>query len=234
MDYNNKIEKEVKNEKIRQIKFLPLNLIEMLEIQNQNYIDYYSLSNQLEKEAIDIIWNEMDSRPKCKGKQPSDDIDRINQFLSDKKLPEDFYPCYQVSSGLSTILEKSTFYKSIETKFYDYIEKAEIVKPNKEYDLCLEKVYQKIKEVLPKFKDYKVHFIKLNKIDKDLCFCNKNNIYFSSDKLKEKLKKEWKFWIYIKILKILDVKIEDSFNVVNAFFNNSKHKRVLSAAGIII
>ena len=179
-------------------------------------IDAYKLSNQLSKEAIDIIWNEIELNPEFKGKQPVRFASDIIKFLEKKKLPKEFYPYYEVNYYLMNILKKSSFYKDIERKYEEYTEKLESVEPDFEYSSSLQTIYQKIIEVYPKFKGYKVEFKKFGETEKDLVYPGKNKkIYFSSEKLKEKLDKEWKFWIFAKIIKTLDIKIEDSYSLLN-------------------
>ena len=74
---------------------------------------------------------------------------------------------------------------------------------------------------MPKFSEDQVKFKKFQTIDKDFCFKNKEQIYFSSMKLEEKPNEEWKFWIFIKILKISNIKIEDSYSLFNKVFKEN-------------
>ena len=120
------------------------------------------------------------------------------------------------------ILEKSSFYKSIEKKFSEYCEKAKEIKPDSDYDFFLENVCKKIEVIFPDFKEYKVHFKQFEKVDKDLSFCDNKNIYFSSEKLKDELNQEWEFWIFIKLLKLLEIKIENAFESFNKLFSKEK------------
>ena len=93
------------------LKKLTPNLINCLEA--GNIINYYQLGEKLAPESIDIIWNEMDSRPGNKNKQPTEDASKIVNFIEEKKLPEQFYPFYNVNYELMQILEKSPLYKDI-------------------------------------------------------------------------------------------------------------------------
>ena len=90
-------------------------------------------------------------------------------------------------------------------------------------------VYQKITAIFPKFKEYIVKFKQFDQIDKDLSFIDNKIIYFSSEKLKEKLSQEWQFWIFIKILKLLNIKIEDHFGEFRKVLAKGKHKRTSSS-----
>ena len=82
-------------------------LINCLESQNLDIIDYFDLGRYLSKEAIEIIWNEMNLIKENKNKQPTNNINHITEFLKEKKLPETFYEYYSVSYKLLHILEKS-------------------------------------------------------------------------------------------------------------------------------
>ena len=182
-------------------------------LQNENeIIDYNELRNNLSKESIEIIWNEFDLKPENKNKQPTNYARGIDVFISEKKLPKDFYLYYEISYNLMRVLEKCSFYKSIDDKFKEYAENIPNEEPNKEYQIALNEVYSKIKKYIKEnFNENQIKFKRFNNIDQDLCFQDKQEIYFSSAKLKEKLNKEWKFWIFIKILTILNVSIEKSY-----------------------
>ena len=190
-----------------ELKNLTNNLISCLESNNLNNVfSSYKLSNYLSEEAIKIIWNEMNLKPENTNKQPTDEPYSIKKFIEEKKLPEDFYPYYNVNYDLMKILEKSTFYKTIKTKFIECAEKAENVEPRKEYQIAIKDVCSKIQIFDKDFNETKIKFKKFREIDVDLCFKNNDEIIFSSLKLEEKLNEEWKFWIFVKILNIIGKK----------------------------
>ena len=106
------------------LKNFTANLISCLE--KGNIIDYWNLANTISPESFKIIWNEMDSRPENKNKQPSNETYKITKFIEEKKLPEEFYPFYSVNYELMYVLKKCPLYKDIETKFAEYTEKCEM------------------------------------------------------------------------------------------------------------
>lgn len=202
-----------------ELKNLTNNLISCLESNNLNNVfSSYKLSNYLSEEAIKIIWNEMNLKPENTNKQPTDEPYSIKKFIEEKKLPEDFYPYYNVNYDLMKILEKSTFYKTIKTKFIECAEKAENVEPRKEYQIAIKDVCSKIQIFDKDFNETKIKFKKFREIDVDLCFKNNDEIIFSSLKLEEKLNEEWKFWIFVKILNIIGKKIEDCYSLFKKVF----------------
>ena len=201
------------------LKKFTSNLISCLE--KGNIIDYWEISYNLSTESFGIIWNEMDSKPENKNKQPSYDTLEIKNFIDEKKLPEEFYPFYKVNYELMHILKKCPLYKDIKRKFAEYAEKSQDVEPKNEYKLALSDIYSKIQFIMPNFSGNQVKFKKFTTIDKYFCFKNNEQIYFSSLKLEEKLNEEWKFWIFIKILKISNIKIEDSYALFNQVFKKN-------------
>jgi len=202
-----------------ELKNLTKDIINCLESKNLNIINYYDLINKLKQDGIDVIWNEMNSRPENNNKQPVDYKSSIDNFIKNKKLPEDFYPCYEVKYDLFHVLEKSSFYIDIETKFANYAEKTEDVVPKNEYKIAIKEICSKIQLKIKEFNEDKIKFKKFGKIDENLCFKHKEIIYFSSTKLEEELNEEWKFWIFVKILNISDIKIEDSYNLFRKTIN---------------
>ena len=204
-----------------QLKYLVQNIINLLKNYDLDIINYYSLSNYLSKESVDVIWNEMNLVPENNNKQPTSSPNSIIEFIEEKKLPKEFYPYYQVNYKLEHVLEKSSFYKGIETKFTEYIENSPNAEPSEEYKIALKDIYSKIQLNLPDFNENNVHFKIFEKMDKNFCFKNNVQIYFSSIKLEEEINDEWKFWIFIKILNISNIKIEDSFDLFNKIFKEN-------------
>ena len=184
----------------------------------KDIINYSDLGYGLSKESIEIIWNEFDLKPENKNKQPTHSAGYIDDFIFKKKLPKDFYLYYEVSYNLLYVLKRCSFYKSLEDKFKEYAMNTANEEPNKEYQVALNEVYSKIKNINENFSENHIKFKKFSKIDEDLCFKNEKDIYFSSAKLKENINIEWKFWIFIKILTILNVKIEKSYSIFFEIF----------------
>ena len=207
---------------------LTQNLIYCLQ-EKDDIIDYWELGDNLSDESIEIIWNEFDLKPENKNKQPTDKMNNVEVFISKKKLPKDFYPYYVVRYRLMHVLKKCKLYKSIEDKFKEYAMNTPNVEPNKEYQTALDDIYTKIKMIDENFNGNNIKFKSFNEIDEDLCFIDeKQHIYFSSIKLKQKLNEEWKFWIFIKILNVLEVKIEKSYYLFNEVFKMQDNKKSIT------
>lgn len=203
------------------LKNITKNLIELLEVESE-VIDYYAIGSNLSPEAIEIIYNEMNMKPENKNKYPSNNINHIVTFLDDKKLPKEFYTYYKVSYDLFHVLEKSKNFKNVEKKFEEYAKNTEDVEPNKEYKEALKSIYSKIQTYSPDFKEDTVKFKNFSTTDKDFCFKNEGNIIFCSKKLEEELTNEWKFWIFIKILKTSEIKIEESYELFTNMFKEEE------------
>ena len=101
---------------------LTKNIIYCLQ-KEKDVFSYYELRNNLSKESIEIIWNELDSNPNYKNKQPVHFINDVMKFIHEKKLPDYFYPFYSVSYELMKVLEKYSLYQTIENKFEEYVTK---------------------------------------------------------------------------------------------------------------
>ena len=199
------------------LKNLTKNLIEILQ-KEVDVINYYTLKSNLSQESIEIIWNEMNLKPENKNKYPSCTCEDIIKFLDDKKLPKEFYPYYKVSFNLMKVLEKSKNFIELKKKFEDYAENAESIEPNDTCQKALDEIFSKIQNILPEFNKNNVHFKQFSTTDKNFCFKSEKNIFFSSAKLEEELTNEWKFWIFIKILNVSNIKIEDNYKKINNCF----------------
>ena len=75
--------------------------------------------------------------------------------------------CLILRLHLMNILEKSTFYKTIKTKFIECAEKAENVEPRKEYQIAIKDVCSKIQIFDKDFNETKIKFKKFREIDAD-------------------------------------------------------------------
>ena len=142
----------------------------------------------------------------------------LKNLYKKKKLPEKFYEHYYVNYKLLHLLKKSKSYKSIEKKFEEYAQNSKIIEPTNDYKIALKNICSNIQLKKKDFNDNLVKFKNFTNIDKDFCFKNNNEIYFSSDKLKENLTEEWKFWVFVKILNISNIKIEDSYSIFHSMF----------------
>ena len=153
-----------------------------------------------------------------KEKNPVTNESEIQNFIKEKNLPKNFYPYFKVNYDLMQILERSKNYISISDKFDGYIANSIEVKPKGKYLIALGEIYSKIKKLEPSFNENKVRFIKFGINDKNFCYLGNNIINFSSLKLEEEIDNTWKFWIFIKIAKILDINIEENYYIIKNGF----------------
>ena len=202
-----------------QLNNLPKNLIKCLNYNDLDVYNEYALRSYLNSQSIELIWNEVNSNH-SKDEQPANDSKQITNFIEEKKLPKDFYPYYHVTYELLKVLEKSKHYLNVNQKFAKYVEDSKTIEPKGKYKDALKEICDKITPYIKNFEESKVKFKKFTSMDKNFSFKNNDNIYFSSLKLEENLDKEWKFWIFIKILNISDIKIEESYSLVNELFKS--------------
>ena len=134
-----------------QLKYLIQNLINLLQNNDLNIINCYSLYNDLSKESVEVIWDEMNLNPENKNKQPTNNPEYIINFIKEKKLPDEFYPYYHVSYNLEYILKRSSFYKAIKTKFEEYADNSPNAEPSEEYKIALKDIYSRIQLIVPDF-----------------------------------------------------------------------------------
>ena len=108
-----------------------------------------------------------------------------------------------------------------------------IVEPKGKYKEALEEIVNNVKKMKNEFDGKSVVFKKFNGDDKDFCFYDNNIINFSAQKLTEPLNNQWKFWIFVKILKSLKIEIEDNYQfIIGAFEKKINH--YLDDSGAVI
>ena len=207
-------------------------IIDILENDNIDLIDSYDFADSLSKEVIEYIWKKIYS-VKDKNKSPVYYEERISNFLESKNLSKEFYPYFKVNFSMMKILEKSKNYISIEDKFSIYVENSITVEPKGIYKSSLKEIYSKIKIMKESFNEKQVVFKSFEKGDKDFCYIERDKINFSSLKLTEPINNSWKFWIFVKILQFLNIKIEENYRFINNVFENEEEFRLNNTGGII-
>ena len=83
------------------------------------------------------------------------------------------------------------------------------------------------------FNGKQVFFKKFENGDKDFCYIEKDKINFSSLKLTEPINNSWKFWIFIKILQFLNIKIQENYSFINNIFENQEKFPAINTGGVI-
>ena len=191
-----------------------------------NIINSYELADSLSQECIEYIWKKIYSAQDKKA-NPVYSVYKVTDFIEEKNLSKDFYPYFKVNYSLMKILEKSKKYLSVQNKFTLYVKNAVTVEPKGTYKKALNEIYTKVKTMKENFEGRMVEFKKFEREDKYFCFYDKKTISFSSIKLNEPVNNNWKFWIFVKILQFLNIKIEDNYQFINnAFEKNEKKGKV--------
>ena len=67
-------------------------------------------------------------------KYPSSNCHKINSFIKEKNLPQDFYPSFQVNYELYHILDKKEDFLSIEKKYDSHLKSIPIEEIPIQYD----------------------------------------------------------------------------------------------------
>ena len=238
---NNKIYKDKKitkiEDKINEINYEQIfnDIIDCINNTDINIINTYALADLLSQECIEYIWKKT-YKNRDKKMNPVSEIfeqNKVIEFIQENNLSKDFYPFFKVNDSLMKILKKSKNYISIDDKFYLFVKKSITIKPKGDYKTALDEIYSKVKIMKDSFDSKVVLFKKFPGEDKDFCYCDYKNINFSSLKLKEPINNSWKFWIFVKILQFLDIKIEDNYNFINNAFE-SKIKEPWDESGAVI
>ena len=227
---NNKSNQEIKKEINYETIFG--DIINSINDYDIDLVSGWQISNSLSQESVECIWDVIYLN-QDKRKNPVKDENFINNFISKRKLPKDFYPFFKVNSNLMYILERSKNYLSIEKKFSYYVSNVLVVKPKGEYKKALEEIFYNVKKIKNDFDEKSVVFKKFKEDDKNFCFYDNNIINFSAQKLTEPLNNEWKFWIFVKILKSLKIEIEDNYRfILDVFGKKINHYQDDSGAVI--
>jgi len=211
-----------KKDNIAGIENIFLNIIDCLN-KNLGLIDSEKLANSLTQDVIEYIWT-IYYLDKDKNQYPVSNGNYIINFLEGKNLPKEFYPFFEVSHSLMDILEKSKNYISIEDKFSIYVQNVITVEPIGEYKTALTEVFSKVTNIVSSFDGKNVLFKKFEKGDAKFCYIDQKLkvINFSALKLEEPINNEWKFWIFMIILKFLNVKIEEYYKLINNVFETKR------------
>ena len=202
----------------------PEELIKLFESENYYILNPDLFIYKLTQESIELIWNKFDAKENYAGKQPQIYYkdNEMKAFIKRHNLKEDFYPYYLVKENTMKILVRSKKYMTIEKKFQEFVDSLEEVNPGATHSHVLEEVYSNIKMIKLDFNENNIVFKRFENSDKDCCFNQKDKIFFSAYKLNEAPDKNWKFWIFMKILQMYEIKIEEKYtyfkNVINEKF----------------
>ena len=235
---NDGIEKENKQEviiiKVQEINYEKIftEILNLFKNDNIELINSYDLTRSLSQECVEYFWKKIYLN-EDKNKYPVEKYDTsVDRFIKEKNLSEDFYPYFHVNRIIMAILEKSKKYISIEKKFSSYVENSESKEPKGIYKEALNEIYSKIKKMDKSFDGKIIFFKKFEREEKNFCYVDNNKINFSALKLTEEISNSWKFWIFVKILQFLKIKIEDNYQFINNVFEDKE--KYFNESGAVI
>ena len=117
---------------------------------------------------------------------PVEDIELIDNFMKNHKIPKNFYPCFPVDSDLYQILINEQNYKTIEDKYFEELEKIPF---NQNISDKNKKIIEEIAEKNPKYQIKFIDFIYENTEESYFYYPRGKYFYFSTKLLdKENLK----------------------------------------------
>ena len=232
---NNNNEEEQIVEYVQEVNYekIFMDILALFKNNNVDLINSYELANSLSQECIEYFWKKIYLNEDIK-KYPVEEYDNdVPRFIKEKNLSEDFYPYFHVNHIMMVILKKAKDYISIEKKFSLYVENSKSIKPEGIYKTALNEIYSKVKMMDESFEGNIILFKKFEREEKDFCYIDNNKINFSALKLTEDINNSWKFWIFVKILQFLKIKIEDNYQFINNVFED-KEKFTFNESGAVI
>ena len=210
-----------------------MDILNLFKNNNVDLINAYELAHSLSKECVKYFWKKIYLNEDIK-KYPVEEYDNdVPRFIKEKNLSEDFYPYFHVNHIMMVILKKAKDYISIEKKFSLYVENSKSIEPEGIYKTALNEIYSKVKMMDESFEGNIILFKKFEREEKDFCYIDNNKINFSALKLTEDINNSWKFWIFVKILQFLKIKIEDNYQFINNVFED-KEKFTFNESGAVI
>ena len=208
--------------------YLSETIIKLLSDDNisfsQDYFFNSTFGYSINKDTADKLWrtwekmNNIEHRKPPKF-QPADfeTIKELGTFLEKNKLDKHFYLYFEVKKNLMELFKKSSLFLGYEEKFEKY--KMNCVNVGKTYSV---NNYLNILEKKVKIPNYDKNFVNFKKFDfgSDIYFYddNEKKLFFSHTKMDELNNINTKFWVFVVILKTLDIKIENSYYLFKNFF----------------
>lgn len=188
-----------------------------------DYQTTYDLHYNITIEGADYLWDYMEKKNKSyKNKYPIYFSNSVKTFISEKNLPKDFYPYFQVSYPLSKILQKRKNFVTIESKYDNYFKKVEIEENlTVQYKDSIEEI-RLILNKLTNNKNLDIKFKHFNDTDEQARNTyyideEENVIYFSNKLLLEPINKEWKSLILGNCVEMLTIPYQEIILLSNLF-----------------
>lgn len=213
-------------------KYLSETLITLLSDKDisffQDYFFYSKIRYSINKDEADKLWRTWEKMNNIEHRNPpkfqpidSETIQNLGKFFEKNKLNKNFYLFFEVSKPLMEILQKSSLYLGYEQKFTKYI----INSPNvdKTFDV---NNFLDILETKVEIQNFNKDFVAFKKFDygNDICYFDdkKKILFFSYSKMNDINNIETKYWIFVNILKAMDIQIENAYNLYKKFFTYVK------------
>lgn len=213
-------------------KYLSETLINLLSNKDncffQDYFFYSEISYSINNDEAYKLWRTWEKMNNIEHRNPpkfqpadSETIQNLGKFLEKNKLNKNFYLYFEVSKPLMEILEQSNLYLGYEQKFTKYI----INSPNVDKTSAVNE-YLDILENKVEIPNFNKDFVGFKKFDygNDIYYYDdkKKIIFFSYSKMNDINNIETKYWIFVNILKAMDIQIENAYNLFKKFFTNIK------------
>ena len=213
-------------------KYLSETLINLLSNKGncffQDYFFYSEIRYSINNDEAYKLWRTWEKMNNIEHRNPpkfqpadSETIQNLGKFLEKNKLNKNFYLYFEVSKPLMEILEQSNLYLGYEQKFTKYI----INSPNVDKTSAVNK-YLDILENKVEIPNFNKDFVGFKKFDygNDIYYYDdkKKIIFFSYSKMNDINNIETKYWIFVNILKAMDIQIENAYNLFKKFFTNIK------------
>lgn len=213
-------------------KYLSETLINLLSNKDncffQDYFFYSEIRYSINNDEAYKLWRTWEKMNNIEHRNPpkfqpadSETIQNLGKFLEKNKLNKNFYLYFEVSKPLMEILKQSNLYLGYEQKFTKYI----INSPNVDKTSAVNK-YLDILENKVEIPNFNKDFVGFKKFDygNDIYYYDdkKKIIFFSYSKMNDINNIETKYWIFVNILKAMDIQIENAYNLFKKFFTNIK------------
>ena len=213
-------------------KFLSETLINLLSDKGnsffQDYSFYSNIRFSINNDEAYKLWRTWEKMNNIEHRNPpkfqpadSETIKNLGKFFEKNKLNKNFYLYFEVSKPLMEILAQSNLYLGYEQKFTKYIINSPNVDLTSDVKYYLEMLEKKVE--IPNFnKD----FVSFKKFDygNDIYYYDdiKKTLFFSHSKMNDINNIETKYWIFVNILKVMDIQIENCYKLNKKFFTYIK------------
>ena len=213
-------------------EYLSENLILLLSDENITFSqDYYFNRNfkySMSEDNFNKLWRTWEKMNKIEHRNPPQyqpaDLETIKQlgnFLEKNKLNNNFYLYFEVKKRLMELLQNSSLYLGYKEKFEKYKFNCQNVEKTYKVNNYLNNLEKKVK--IPNFNKNLIEFKKFD-IGNDIYFYDDKvkKLFFSHSKMTDTENVSTKYWMFVIILKTLEIEIENSYYLFKNFFDYIK------------